>query len=40
MERMVGLDAIKFGSWKRLNAEYAKQFGVEIPSWPATAQES
>jgi uncharacterized protein YndB with AHSA1/START domain len=38
--RMVGLDAMKFGGWKRLNAEYAKQFGIEIPSWPPTAQES
>jgi uncharacterized protein YndB with AHSA1/START domain len=27
--RMVGPDAIKFGGWKRLNAEYARQFGVE-----------
>jgi uncharacterized protein YndB with AHSA1/START domain len=25
--RMVGPDAIKFGGWQRLNAEYAKQFG-------------
>jgi uncharacterized protein YndB with AHSA1/START domain len=24
--RMVGPDAIKFGGWQRLNAEYAKQF--------------
>jgi len=31
--RIVGPDAIKFGGWQRLNAEYAKQFGVEIPSW-------
>jgi uncharacterized protein YndB with AHSA1/START domain len=29
--RMVGPDAIKFGGWQRLNAEYAKQFGVESP---------
>ena len=32
--RMVGPDAIKFGGWQRLNAEYAKQFGVEAPNWP------
>jgi len=32
--RIVGPDAMKFG-WQRLNAEYAKQFGVEIPSWPS-----
>jgi hypothetical protein len=24
---------MKFG-WQRLNAEYAKQFGVETPDWP------
>src|SRR5262249_34295235 len=27
--RMVGPDAMKFGGWQQLNAEYAKQFGVE-----------
>ena len=32
--RIVGPDAMKFGGWQRLNAEYAKQFGVELPSWP------
>jgi hypothetical protein len=25
---------MKFGGWQRLNAEYAKQFGVEAPAWP------
>ena len=25
--RIVGADALKFGGWQRLNAEYAKQFG-------------
>ena len=35
--RMVGPEAMKFGGWQRLNAEYAKQFGVEAPSWPAKA---
>ena len=25
--RMVGPEALKFGGWQRLNAEYAKQFG-------------
>ncbi len=29
--RMVGPEAIKFGGWKRLHAEYAKQLGVEPP---------
>jgi uncharacterized protein YndB with AHSA1/START domain len=33
--RIVGADALKFGGWQRLNAEYAKQFGVETPSWPS-----
>lgn len=32
--RMVGPDALKFGGWQRLNAEYAQQFGVEAPNWP------
>jgi uncharacterized protein YndB with AHSA1/START domain len=31
--RIVGGEAMKFG-WQRLNAEYAKQFGVETPDWP------
>ena len=26
--RIVGADAMKFGGWQRLNAEYAKQFGI------------
>ena len=38
---IVGADAIKFGGWQRLNAEYAKQFGIETPNWPPKApQES
>lgn len=31
--RMVAGEAMKF-EWKRLNTEYAQQFGVEAPSWP------
>jgi uncharacterized protein YndB with AHSA1/START domain len=31
--RIVGPDAMKFEGWQRLNAEYAKQFGVQAPSW-------
>ena len=27
--RIVGPEAMKFGGWQRLNAEYAKQFGVD-----------
>lgn len=38
--RLVGAEAVKFGSWQRLNAEYAKQFGVENPSWSANAPKS
>ncbi len=33
--RIVGADALKFGGWQRLNAEYARQFGVETPNWPS-----
>jgi hypothetical protein len=35
--RIVGADAMKFDGWQRLNAEYAKQFGVEVPGWPSAA---
>jgi uncharacterized protein YndB with AHSA1/START domain len=39
--RMVGPDAIKFGGWQQLNAEYARQFGIESHNWPPqTAQKS
>ena len=31
MGRIVGPDAMKFGSWQRLHAEYAKQFSAEMP---------
>jgi uncharacterized protein YndB with AHSA1/START domain len=36
--RIVGNEAMKFG-WQRLNAEYAKQFGVETPGGPPQAAE-
>ena len=32
--RIAGGEAMKFSGWQRLNAEYAKQFGVEMPGWP------
>jgi uncharacterized protein YndB with AHSA1/START domain len=35
--RIVGPDAMKFGGWQRLNAEYATQFGVEPPGWSTHA---
>ena len=39
--RIVGADAMKFAGWKRLVAEYAKQFGSEPPGGtPKPAQES
>lgn len=39
--RIVAGDALKFGGWQRLNAEYAAQFGVEAPRWPGqSAQEN
>jgi uncharacterized protein YndB with AHSA1/START domain len=37
--RIVAGDAMKFG-WPRLNAEYARQFGIETPNWaPQAAQK-
>lgn len=29
--RIAGAEAMKFGGWQRLHAEYAKQFGLETP---------
>jgi uncharacterized protein YndB with AHSA1/START domain len=37
--RMVGPEAMKFGGWQRLNAEYSKQFGIEPPNWPPQAAQ-
>jgi uncharacterized protein YndB with AHSA1/START domain len=37
--RIIGGDAMNF-DWRRLNAEYAKQFGVEPPSWPPKAPQA
>jgi Polyketide cyclase / dehydrase and lipid transport len=38
---IVDTEAMKFGGWQRLNAEYAKQFGIETPNWrPQAAQKS
>ena len=31
--RIAGPDAMKFPGWQRLHAEYATQFGVEMPKW-------
>ncbi len=38
--RIVGAEAMKFGGWQRLNAEYAKQFGIETPNWPPRADQN
>jgi len=35
--RIVGAEAMKFGGWQRLVAEYAKQLGVEPPAWSPAA---
>jgi uncharacterized protein YndB with AHSA1/START domain len=37
--RIVAGEAMKFG-WQRLNAEYAKQFGIQVPNWPPKAAQS
>jgi hypothetical protein len=37
--RIIGSDAMKFDGWQRLNAEYARQFGVEPPTWPPQAAQ-
>ena len=38
--RIAGSDAMKFAGWQRLNAEYARQFGVEMPNWPPKPAEN
>jgi uncharacterized protein YndB with AHSA1/START domain len=38
--RIAGVEAMKFDGWQRLNAEYAKQFGIDPPNrMPQTAQK-
>ena len=37
--RIVGGEAMKFRGWQRLNAEYAKQFGIETHNWPPKAAQ-
>src|ERR1700722_8648988 len=37
--RIAGGDATKFAGWQRLNAEYAKQFGMKAPNWPPQATQ-
>jgi uncharacterized protein YndB with AHSA1/START domain len=38
--RMVGPSLMTFDGWRRLNAEYAKQFGVELPNWATNAPKA
>ena len=37
--RIVGPGAMKFEGWQRLNAEYAKQFGIQAPNRPPKAAQ-
>lgn len=37
--RMAGMDVMRFEGWQRLNAEYARQFGIEVPGWGAPSRE-
>jgi len=37
--RIAGADAVKYAGWRRLTAEYARQFGVETPNWSPPAAE-
>jgi hypothetical protein len=39
ISRIAGADAMKFAGWQRLNAEYAEQFGIEVPNWPPQAAQ-
>jgi uncharacterized protein YndB with AHSA1/START domain len=31
--RIAGNEAMKYGGWQRLNADYARQFGIATPNW-------
>ena len=37
--RLVGPDAMKFGGWHQLQAEYANLFGIEVVNWPPPAAQ-
>ena len=39
VQRIAGPDAMKFEGWQRLCAEYAQQFGVELPRWQPAAKQ-
>jgi hypothetical protein len=38
--RIAGGEAMQIRGWQQLNAEYAKQFGVETPNWPPQAAQN
>lgn len=38
--RIVGPEAMKFPGWQRLHAEYARQFGVDMPAWTPKADQN
>ena len=38
--RIVGGEAMNFAGWQRLTTDYAKQLGVEAPSWSPTGARS
>lgn len=38
--RIVAGEAMKFVGWQRLTTEYARQFGVEAPSWSPNGAQS
>jgi len=40
ISRIAGGDAMNFAGWQRLNAEYAQQFGIEVPKWAPKAARS
>ena len=33
--RIAGGEAMKIAGWQQLTVEYAKEFGLEAPNWPA-----
>ena len=37
--RIAGSDPIRLGAWQRLNAEYARRFGIETPNGPPNAAQ-
>jgi uncharacterized protein YndB with AHSA1/START domain len=40
IRRIAGGEAMKLGGWQRLNAEYAKQFGIDPPNWTPQAAKT